>query len=440
MTTAYRHSAADFYDAVGANFYRTPRFAFMRTVSTSLRFMKQNVPEIEILEFPRWHEFTKKLDEGWDVVGFTFFQHDLAEVLQMVDYVRKSGKASQIWAGGYGGLSEEAEGFADRIWYGYVEEAVSREIFGRKLDRIIHPPIVIPVKITWPPKLPYKMVGLLFTQRGCPWRCTFCQTPVHSPKPARLPLESIEEVLRYYSSHGINELFILDETFYTFPSHSEKVLDLLARYKMHWWVQSRADLTLANIESWTERGMVNVGFGLESVNDEILAKIGKRTNLDVMHRFREATIKHKIFTMAFYMIGYEEDTAESILTDYEVLRKLAFDAYQLTVLTPYPKTPQWYEFREKYGIFEADYHKYDARFLTWNHPSISPARMEYLKRVGMAYLNVPMRNYGAGVIRMVQKRINQKGFGFLWDDLARPFLHSLSYNERKQVFLPVNGD
>jgi radical SAM superfamily enzyme YgiQ (UPF0313 family) len=254
-----------------------------------------------------------------------------------------------------------------------------------------------------------------------------------------MPLESIEEVLKYYRSHGINELFILDETFYTFPSHSEKVLDLLAKYGFHWWVQSRADLTLMNIESWTERGLVNVGFGLESVNDEILAKIGKRTNLDVMRRFREATIKHKIFTMAFYMIGYEEDTAESILRDYEVLRDLAFDAYQLTVLTPYPKTPQWYEFREKYGIFEKDHHRYDARFLTWNHPAISPDHMEYLKRVGMAYLNVPLRNYGAGVIRMAQKRINQKGFGFLWDDLARPFLHSLSYNERKQVFLPGNG-
>ncbi|MBN2380171.1 radical SAM protein [candidate division WOR-3 bacterium] len=435
ITTAYRHNKNDFYDAVGANFYRTPRFAFMRTVSASLRFLKQNMPDLQILEFPLWHEYVKKLLEGWDVVGFTFFQHDLCEILEMVEEARKYGVA-EIWAGGYGGLSEEAEEFADRIWYGYVEERMANEVFGRKLDRIIHPPIVIPVNVVWPPMLPYKKIGLLFTQRGCPFRCTFCQTPVHSPRPSRLPLESIEKVLRYYRKAGINELFILDETFYTFPSHSEAVLDLLAKYKFHWWVQSRADLTLKHIRSWTERGLVNVGFGVESVNDEILKKIGKRTNLEVMREFREATLKHKIFTMAFYMIGYEEDTVESILHDYKVLYDIGFDAHQLTVLTPYPKTPQWYEFKKRYGIFEKDFHKHDARFLIWNHPKITSAQMQFLARVGMGYLNVPMRNYGAGVIRMVQKRVKHKGFRFLWDDLARPFLHSLTYNERKQTLLP----
>lgn len=434
ITTAYRHSANDFYDAVGANFFRTPRFAFLKTVSTSLRFIKQNVPEIEIMEFPLWHEFKEKLKKGWDVVGFTFFQHELAEVLEMVAEARRQG-VREIWAGGYGGLSEEAEQFADRIWYGYVEESLSREIFARKLERILHPPIVIPVKVVLPPSLPYKKIGLLFTQRGCPYRCAFCQTPAHSPQPYPLPLESITQVLEYYRSAGINELFILDETFYTFPAHSEKVLDLLARYKFHWWVQSRADLTLKNIRSWSERGLVNVGFGLESVNDSILEKIGKRTHLDVMKEFRQATIKHKIFTMAFYMIGYIEDTMESVLSDYEVLRRIGFDSHQLCVLTPFPKTGKWNDIKERYGIFESDFHKFDARYLVWNHPRISPAQMDYLKRVGMAALNVPMRNYGAGVIRMAQKRIQQKGLGFLWDDLARPFLHALSYNERKQVFL-----
>lgn len=434
LTTAYRHSPRDYYDAVGANFFRTPRFGFIRTVSTSLRFMKQNVPELEIMEFPLWHEYVAKLREGWDVVGFSFFQHDLAEILEMVEEARRQG-VGEIWAGGYGGLSEEAEGFADRIWYGYVEAEVLEECFGRKLERTLHPPVVIPVRVVLPPAVPYKKIGLLFTQRGCPYRCTFCQTPVHSPHPARLPLESIEEVLRYYRSHGINELFILDETFYTFPSHSEQVLDMLARYGFHWWVQSRADLTLKHIDSWTERGMVNVGFGVESVNDEILKRIGKRTSLDVMREFRRATRERKVFTMAFYMIGYEEDTVESVLSDYEILREIGFDAHQLTVLTPYPKTPQWFEIKERYGIFEKDYHKFDARFLVWNHPRISVGSMEFLKRVGMASLNIPMKNYGAGVIRMAQKRIYKKGLGFLWDDIARPFLHSLAYDERKQVFL-----
>jgi hypothetical protein len=65
-----------------------------------------------------------------------------------------------------------------------------------------------------------------------------------------------------------------------------------------------------------------------------------------------------------------------------------------------------------YGIFDRDYHHYTAVDLVWHHPHIT---------------------------RIIQRRVREKGFGLLWDDVARPFLHSLSYNERKQVVLPGDG-
>ncbi len=439
LTTAYRHSANDYYDASGVNFVRKPHFALPRTVSTSLRFLKQNIPEIEIMEFPRWHEYVAKLREGWDAVGFTFFHHDLAEILQMVEEARRQG-IREIWAGGYGGLSLEAEEFADRIFYGYAEKQFNEEIFGRKLERVQHPPVAMTVNVNLPPTVPFKKVGYLFTQRGCPYRCTFCQTPIHSPRPARVPLESIEEVLRYYRSVGINEVWILDETFYTFPSHSEAVIDLLTRYNFYWWVQSRADLTLKHLDDWADRGMVVVGFGLESVNNEILAKIGKRTNLEVMREFRRRTAERMVYAMAYYMIGYEEDTVSSVLRDYVTLRKMGFDMHQLTVLTPFPKTPQWFDFRERYGIFEPDYHRYDARHLVWNHPQITPSQMQMLLRVGLANLNVPMDNYGKAIIRLIQRRLYDKGIPrLIWEELIKPPIHALGFRERKQVFIPANG-
>lgn len=436
ITTAYRHSRNDYFDPIGANFLRTPRFSFQRTVSCGLRFIKQNLPEIEIMEFPTWHEYVAKLSEGWDVVGFSTYQHDLGEAIEMASEARRQG-VSEIWAGGYGALAKEAESFADRIFYGYVEEKLNSELFGRKLDRLLHPPISWPASILFPPRIPYKKFGILYTQRGCPYRCTFCQTPIHSPHPSRIPIESVEEVLVYYHSVGINEIYIPDETFGIFPSHTDAVIDLLHRYKMHWWPTTRVDCCLKNLDDWVERGLVNVAFGLESVNNEILKKIGKQTNIELMYEFRRRTAELKVFTAAFYMIGYEEDTQESVLRDYRTLREIGFDAYQLTVLTPYPKTPLWYDVKERYGIFEHDHHKYDARYLVWNHPNITPGQMKFLHRVGMASLNVPMKEYGRGIIRMAQKRINEKGFGFIWDDVLRPFIHSLSYDERRQVFLPA---
>lgn len=434
ITTAYRHSRGDFYDASGANILSTPRFGFMRTTNSGVRFIKQNVPEIEIMEFPLWHEYVAKLKEGWDVVGFSFLHHDLTEIFEMVAEARKHG-VPEIWAGGYGAFSPESEEFADRIFYGYVEEQLNSEIFGRKLDRLRHPPIVWSLNVRFPPTIPYKKLGILHTQRGCPYRCIFCQTPLHTPHPYTIPLESIDEVLRYYRSVGINEVWITDETFYIFPSHSEKVLDLLARYRFHWWVMTRLELCLEHFDDWVSRGMALAAFGLESVHDEMLAKIGKNTNLEMIREFRRRTKESKVFTIPTYVIGYEEDTVESVLQDYETLNKIGFDAYELCILTPFPKLPMTQRIESLYGIFERDYHKYTAGDLVWNHPNITPAQMKFLRRVGIATINA-FNHYTSGLIRLAQRRVREKGFNILWDDFIRPILHSISYNERKQVFFP----
>lgn len=434
ITTSYRHSFNGFYDALGANILYTPRFAFMRTTHPGVRFLKQNVPEIEILEYPLWHDYVRKLKEGWDTVGFSFFHYDIPEIIEMAREARRQG-ISQIWAGGYGAFSDESHEIADRVFFGYSEDVLNRELFGRKLERLQHPPVISALNLHVPFTIPYKKIGHLFTQRGCPYRCPFCQTPLHCPQPYTLPIESIEEVLKFYRSHGINELWITDETFYLFPSYSEKVIDLLVKYNFHWWVMTRMELVLKHLDSWSERGMAVAAFGVESVHQHVLDSINKSINLDMMYEFRRRTREKKVFTQGAYIIGYETDTVSSVLADYEVLEDLDFDAYQFTILTPEPKVPTSIRIEKLYGIFDRNHHHYTGGDLVWNHPHITPEQMKFLYRIGMAIVSAP-RHYLSGIVKTIQRRSREKGFGILWDDVARPFLHSLYFNERKQQFIP----
>ncbi|MBN2380930.1 hypothetical protein JXM67_14120 [candidate division WOR-3 bacterium] len=151
LTTCYRRFRNDYWDAVGGQVFDLPRVASPRKVSVSLRFIKQNVSEIEILEYPSWNEYVAKLREGWDIVGFSFFHHDLWEILEMAEEARRQG-VKEIWAGGYGALSDESARFADRVFTVYVEDQLNREIFGRKLDRLRHPPIVNSLNLHVPPR------------------------------------------------------------------------------------------------------------------------------------------------------------------------------------------------------------------------------------------------------------------------------------------------
>jgi hypothetical protein len=93
LSTVYRRHRKDIYDYFGANSNQSLfRFSLPRVNSFGLRFIKQNISQIEIIEYPTWEEYKKKVNEKeWDVVGFSFYLNEIHEILEMVKYARKQG-------------------------------------------------------------------------------------------------------------------------------------------------------------------------------------------------------------------------------------------------------------------------------------------------------------------------------------------------------------
>lgn len=76
------------------------RFRMERRISFGLRFLRQNLPELEILEYPSRAEFSKALQKGWDAVGFSFYLEETNRILTMAEEARRAG-VKQLWAGNY---------------------------------------------------------------------------------------------------------------------------------------------------------------------------------------------------------------------------------------------------------------------------------------------------------------------------------------------------
>ena len=149
-----------------------------RKISFGLRFLRQNVPGIEILEYPTHAEYREALKKGWDAVGFSFYLEESNEILHMAEEARAAG-AAKIWAGNYGALTPALRGSFDEVFSGYSEDEVARAL-GVTVDAVQHPPLVSEFRLPggWP--MP---VGVLFTTRGCSFQCTFCQTTAFAPRP-----------------------------------------------------------------------------------------------------------------------------------------------------------------------------------------------------------------------------------------------------------------
>ena len=275
LCSVYKRNKNDIYDYFEANTSnRFFKFSMPRIQSFGLRFIKQNLPEVEIIEFPMWNEYVDKIKEkDWDVVGFSFYLNEISEILEMVKYAREN-LDCEIWAGNYGGLTEEIKKYFDKIFIGYSEDQIAKEL-GKNFeyDELIHPPLI--GYTSSPIGVKLNCQGYLFTNRGCNHKCDFCQTPAFCKKPYKIPLKSIEKVLKYYRSLGISEVIILDESFGCFKSHAEDVVNLLDKYGFFWFPMLRADYLNKRLDDWVKKGLLGVLIGVENINQEVLDKLSR---------------------------------------------------------------------------------------------------------------------------------------------------------------------
>lgn len=353
------------------------RFRMPRRISFGLRFLRQNVPELKILEYPTRDEFSRALRQGCDAVGFSFYLEETPRILRMAEEARRAG-VKQLWAGNYGALTPSVQPNFDKVFTSYAEAAVA-ELMGRKIESVQHPPLVVEFRLPggWP--LP---VGILFTARGCSFQCTFCQTTAFAPRPRPVSLEALERVIRFYAAHGVQYVLILDENFGNLPRHAEDVIELLARYRIRWLVQSRVDLFLRNFNRWVELGMEGALFGIESFHQDVLKQIRKNEKVGTSMELAERLNRSGLYAQGYYIIGFPTETEESIREDLKTLASLQLDVTQITIVTPHPQTQLWAEVESNYGIVEKDWGKYDTKHLVWGHPQCPPRALESLLKEG----------------------------------------------------------
>lgn len=431
FTTAYIRDQSDIYNWMQTNVTWNSKLHAERRISPGLRFIKQNIPFIEILEYPTWEQFVDKLKEGWDIVGFSFYLNEVHEVIKMIETARKMG-ITEIWGGNYGILTKEVQPYFDRIFIGYAEHEIA-EALDYKLKEIVHPPLIVPAGL---PGLHLNWMGVLFTTRGCAMKCKFCQSPRFVGKVSKIPLESIERVLAYYEKIGLGAVVILDEFFGMGIKHANEVVSLLKKYKAFWFAMTRADLIYKKLEKWDDGtlGLGGVGLGVESFNQDVLEKIDKKAEAEETIQIILDLHKRNIGVIGYYMVGFDIETPDSIKQGLKRLAKIKLDATQLCIITPLPQTPLWDEIEEKYGIFEKDYHKFNTKHLVWNHPTISPKEMEGLLHYGFDLTN-PRRSVFRRLDKVIIGTVKTHGLagvGILFKNVYRS---NIVYGRLKQPVL-----
>jgi len=182
--------------------------------------------------------------------------------------------------------------------------------------------------------------------RGCPYQCSFCTIiNVQGRKSRRRSPADIEKIVRGNYAQGMRSFFITDDNFAR-NKDWEPILDRLIhlreieRLNIGFIIQvDTLCHKLSNfIEKCARAGVRRVFIGLENINPDNLLGAKKRQNKITEYRKMLLAWKAaRVITYAGYILGFPNDSPESIRHDIEVIkRELPVDLLEFFYLTPLP--------------------------------------------------------------------------------------------------------
>lgn len=328
-----------------------------------LHIIKENVPSVDILDYPSIEEYETCLNkENYDVVGFSFRRKDIPQIINMVKMARNYG-VKKVWAGNYGANSPGMDKILDRIFIGDGVKPLKLIVEGKPLEYLHHPILTGKIWNRFP-------IGYIYTALGCRYKCKFCSTRNFIPEPLYFPIKEIRRVLDAYTRQGIQTVTILDETFLQDSKKSEQVIQELYKRGLTWHCTTRINLIKGKVKRLYKMGMRSIYIGIESLTNYTLKSYAKgHTLANILDGFKELN-DLDIRTSISYILGYEFDTIESILESIEIIKNdiKPFCAVFL-VLTPHTNSKLTH--LEPLVVDNNPKH-YDTRHLVWKHPHLFP--------------------------------------------------------------------
>jgi radical SAM superfamily enzyme YgiQ (UPF0313 family) len=188
---------------------------------------------------------------------------------------------------------------------------------------------------------------IMLFSRGCPYNCSFCNTPYIWKRIWRVrdPKKVVEEILYLQKKYGIKEVHFEDENISTDPNKLKQFCDELIRrdIKISWQAANGMRPHGINEEILTKMvksGCSNIILAPESGSKRVLDKIiNKSLNLDEILRVSQIANKLNLKTTVYFIMGLPGEKKSDIIKTIMFLIKLArrgVDECDISLFVPLP--------------------------------------------------------------------------------------------------------
>ncbi len=187
----------------------------------------------------------------------------------------------------------------------------------------------------------------IMASRGCPFQCTFCNTPVFWGNKVRYrnPQLVVDEVELLHKRYGINEIFFQDDTFNLNHEWAAQIFEELIRrglsnemlFKLDCRVNEKL-ITKAFLDLAYRAGVWNIFYGIESGSQEMLDRMKKGITVAEIKRAVRMTHEAHIKTQCSFIVGLPGETLKTLQETDALLNEIRPTRYGWCFFCPFPGT------------------------------------------------------------------------------------------------------
>jgi radical SAM superfamily enzyme YgiQ (UPF0313 family) len=183
---------------------------------------------------------------------------------------------------------------------------------------------------------------VLFTSRGCPWRCSFCYNQLVNKRSFRA--QSAERVLSeardLRERYDISAIVFEDDNFFT---NRRRALQIVRGLDVPWNSTIRVDEVAKGGEDFvkelSENRCAELRIGVETGSPRMLELIDKDITVDQVRKTAELCVRYGIVTNFMFMAGFPGESWSDVCQTLEFMDELDEMDETIHVRGPYPFVP-----------------------------------------------------------------------------------------------------
>ena len=186
----------------------------------------------------------------------------------------------------------------------------------------------------------------VFTSRGCPFGCIYCQHMFGRHIRYRSPEAVLAQIQYLVRTFGVREIHFEDDSFNVDLDRAKRIFDLIADADLGLEIAFpngvRADFVDEELlVKGKAAGMYSIALGIESASPRIRKMIHKGLSLDKVTEAIDLAHKYGIWSIGFFMLGFPGETREEMEQTINFAVRSKLTTASLHSVIPLPATPLW---------------------------------------------------------------------------------------------------